>query len=186
MILYSHAEPAVTVVDGAPVGPNGRLWGVFPEDVGKKGVKVPDEAGKYILNHLGYTGVVRVEEIETEAGVKYDLEKAKKESQTKLEEYDKKRFEQWISDMVEDRLNHKKPVPTPTEPMMKIMARRGYDPKKFGITPIGWEEPESRVAQLEKEKTDMQKQLDDLNIKLTLLLEQQAATTAASLKVKNA
>lgn len=136
MILYTEAEEVGAVVDGAPPGPLGRLF-VVP--VGKA-TRVPHEAGRFILDHLGYTGVVRVEVTESDTGTKYNIAKAKQESMDKLKLADEMRFKQWLTGVIEDYVKRSKPVPEPDEGMMKVIQRRGYDLKQYGIVPIGWAE----------------------------------------------
>lgn len=152
MVLYT-SERVACVVDGAPPGKHGRLFIVEPG----KTTKVPYEAGRFILDHLGYTGVVRVEEEETEEGTHYNLQKAREESESLLAAQDEKRFHQFVTDCVEDYVKRNKPVPQPPESILAVIHRRGYDLKKFGIVPIGWEDPEknSRVAQLEEQVKKM-------------------------------
>src|ERR1700728_4163360 len=84
MWLYTEGERVEVVVDGAPPGPNGRLFTIEPG----KATKVPHEAGRFILEHIGYTGVVRVDEKDREDGTGTDLDiaKAKDESMKRFEE----------------------------------------------------------------------------------------------------
>ena len=137
MVLYTATDEVRTVVDGARPGPNGRLFIIEPG----KATKVPYEAGRFILEHLGYTGVVRVEETETDSGVTWDVEKAEQESLAKSEEEDNKRLRQFVSDMVTDFVQRNKPVPSPPESIMRIIERRKFDLKRFGIRPIGFTDP---------------------------------------------
>src|SRR5579864_3413158 len=109
VVLYSEAERVEAVVDGAPPQENGRLFIVEPG----KPKKVPYEAARFILDHLGYTGVVRVDVVESDAGTKYDLVKAKAESLAKLEKADDMRFKVWLSGVIEDYVKRSKPVPQP-------------------------------------------------------------------------
>lgn len=142
MVLYTATDEVRTVVDGARPGPNGRLFIVPPG----KAIKVPYEAGRFILEHLGYTGVVRVQETETESGVTWDVERAKEESLAKSEEEDNKRLAQFVSDMVTDFVQRNKPVPSPPESIMRIIERRHFDLKRFGIRPIGFTDPAQEQA----------------------------------------
>lgn len=153
VVLYSEAERVECVVDGAPPAENGRLFIVEPG----KPKKVPHEAARFILDHLGYTGVVRVDVVESDTGTKYDLVKAKRESLAKLEAADDLRFKAWLSGIVEDFVKRSKPVPQPDDAIMRIIERRKYDLKKYGIVPIGWAEDESKseVAQLKKQVEDL-------------------------------
>lgn len=169
MVLYTATDKVECVVDGAPVGPMGRLFIIEPG----KAKKVPFEAGRFILEHLAYTGVVRVQETETDSGIEYDIEGAKQESLALSELMDKQRFQRYMDGVIEDFVRKNKPVPQPDPATMRIIERRGYDLKKYGIKPIGWEDPEAmaaeRVRKLEaenREKDDalakMQAQLADL------------------------
>jgi len=140
MVLYTSGDPVECIVDGAPVGPNGRLFKIQPG----KAQQVPYEAGRFILEHLAYTGVVRVDEKETETGIEYDVEGAKHASLALLETMDRTRFEQYCRDCVSDYIAHPngaKPVPQPPAPILAILKRRGWDLKSRGIIPIGWEVP---------------------------------------------
>lgn len=157
MRLYSAVEKVEAVVDGAPPGPEGRKFTVEPGKV----ATVPWEAGRFILEHLAYTGVVRVDEVETDNGVLFDVDKAKAESERLLRHFDEQRYQRYIDDMVTDYMNQKKPVPRPPEAIMKIMQRRGYDPKKQGILPMGWEEPQNeRMLELQKKNAELEQKLN--------------------------
>jgi hypothetical protein len=138
VVVYSESERVECVVDGAPPQENGRLFIVEPG----KPKKVPYEAARFMLDHLSYTGVVRVDVIESEDGTKYDLPKAKAESLAKLKEMDDLRFRRWLSGVIEDYVKRSKPVPSPEESIQRIIDRRGYDLKKYGIVPVGWAETE--------------------------------------------
>jgi hypothetical protein len=175
MVLYSAVNRVEAVVDGAPVGKNGRL---FIVEKGKA-VKLPYEAGRFILEHKAYTGVVRVAEEETETGVNYDIEAAKRESLALTAQQDDARFQQYISDVVTDYLNQKKPAPRTPEAIQEIIDRRGYDLTKYGIFPLGQKETENqeKLAKLTQENADKDAQL--------LKLQQQMAdlaNTVAALK----
>src|SRR5882672_2948122 len=104
MVLYTAGDKVEAVVDGAPIGPNGRLFVVEPLDP----TEVPWEAGRFILEHLGYTGVVMVDVLETRnargqlTGTEYDTEKAHTESEEKLLLFDQQIWQQFVSDMMED------------------------------------------------------------------------------------
>jgi hypothetical protein len=178
MRLYSHSERVAATVDGAPPGPHGRLFIVEPGVV----TKVPDEAGRFLLEHLAYTGVVRVDEIESENGVQFDKEKAVEESLASLEAQDRVRFQTYIQNMVKDYVERNRPVPPPPDSILRLIERRGYDLKSYGIVPIGWEAPDkdARVVQLEEENKALKTSMADLNSKLDVLLQQQAENLAAS------
>lgn len=177
MVLYSAIERVAAVVDGARPGPNGRLFIVEPG----KAVKLSYEAGRFILDHYAYTGVVRVDEVETDDGIIYDIEKAKKDSLALTEEQDTKRFQQYVSDVVTDYLNQKKPAPQTPDVIKKIVERRGYDLKKYGIFPLGERESANmeKLTALEKENKEKDDQLSRLQQQLAAL-----ATTVANLDGK--
>jgi hypothetical protein len=154
MVLYSAGDKVECVVDGAPVGPNGRLFIINTN----KPQQVPYEAGRFILEHLSYTGVVRVNEKETDTGIEYDIDGAKAESLALLEVMDRTRFNQYVAGVVQDYVQNGKPVPQPAPSIMAIIERRGYDLKRFGIVPIGWEEPvkdDPRIADLQNQLAQM-------------------------------
>jgi len=163
MVLYSFCNPVECVVDGARPGPNGRLFRI-PVD---RPTKVPYEAGRFILEHMAYTGVVRVQEKELEdgSGVAYLTKEAKAESKALTEQQDLARFHRWVSDMVEDYVKRGKPVPEPDEAIRAIIERRGYDPRRFGIVPIGWEEPDKdkRITEMQETIEGLQRQLASLS-----------------------
>lgn len=168
MVLFTAGDAVETVVDGAPVGPEGRLFRIAPG----RPKKVPYEAGRFILEHLAYTGVVRVEETETDTGIEYDIEGAKKASLALLEKQDNARFQVYVASVVEDYISKNKPVPPPSPPILAIIERRGFDLKKYGIKPIGWSDPE-------KERMDAQaKENADLKDELLALRNQMAALSA--------
>src|SRR6266851_1856112 len=124
MVLYTAADRVEAVVDGAPAGPKGRLFVIEPN----KPVSVPYEAGRFILEHLAYTGVVRVNEMQSMddegnvTGITYDVEQAKKESLQLSAQMDRARFDQYVRDCVSDYIANPKgakPVPQPSEPIMR-------------------------------------------------------------------
>jgi hypothetical protein len=169
MVLYTATDEVRAVVDGARPGANGRLFIVPPG----KPTKVPFEAGRFILEHLGYTGVVRVEEQETETGVTWDVDKAKEESLAKSEEQDTKRLSQFVSDMVTDFVQRNKPVPAPPESIMRIIERRKFDLKKYGIRPIGFADPAQEQADgLAAENKNLKDQLAILSAQVAQLMKQ--------------
>lgn len=145
MILYTEGEPVDAVVDGAPPGPSGRLFHVEPG----KAVKVPYEAGRFILDHLGYTGVVRVREIEREdgTGTEFDIAAAKAESEAKFEDEDARRWREYVEYCITDKMNNKKAVPATPDSIKRIMERRGYNLGDYGIAPVGEKQPRDRVIE---------------------------------------
>jgi len=175
MVLYSAIERIAAVVDGARPGPMGRLFIVEPE----KPVKMSYEAGRFILEHYAYAGVVRVDEEEAESGIRYNVEKARAESLALTEIEDDKRFHQYVSDIVIDYLNQKKPAPRTPDVIQKLIARRGYDLKKYGIFPLGERESANmdKLAALEKENKEKDEQLVKLQQQMADL-----ANTVAALK----
>lgn len=169
MVLFTAGDPVECVVDGAPVGPNGRLFKIRPN----KPQQVPFEAGRFILEHLAYTGVVRVEEKGTDTGIEYDIEGAKRDSLALLDQMDRTRFNAYVSGVVEDYVKQNKPVPQPSPAIMAIIERRGYDLKRFGIVPIGWADPEKeRILKAEEQNKSLQSQLSVLQSQLAALQNQ--------------
>lgn len=140
MVLYSELERVGAVVDGAPANSHGHTLGRLYIVEPNKPTKVPYEAGRFILDHLGYTGVVQVDITETDSGTRYDIPKAQADSRAKLKESDELRFKSWISGVIDDYVKRNKPVPQPDDSIMAVIARRGYDLKAYGIVPIGWAE----------------------------------------------
>jgi len=164
MVLFTAGDKVECVVDGAPVGPNGRLFIINPN----KPQQVPYEAGRFILEHLAYTGVVRVNEKETDTGIEYDIDGAKKESLALLEQMDRARFDQYCNSAVEDYIANpkgSKPVPQPSPAIMAIIERRGWQKilKARGIVPLGWDEPQADNSAV---ITDLQNQLAQLRAQL--------------------
>jgi len=167
MVVFSAVNSIECVVDGAPVGKTGRLFTV----PAGKAVKVPYEAGRFILDHLSYKGVVRVDETETETGIEYDIDKAKKESLALTATEDDKRFQQYVTDVVTDYLNQKKPAPRVPAAIQEIIDRRGYDLTKYGIFPLGQKETEqqNKMAALEADNKTKDQQLADLQAQVAQL-----------------
>lgn len=175
MVLLTVGDEVSAVVDGAPPGPNGRCFTVEPN----KAVKVPYEAGRFLLNHYAYTGVVRVKEVENAdgSGTTRDIETAKTESALLLEQEDARRWRDYITYVIEDKLNNKKVVPPPPEAIKRIMDRRGYKLEDFGINVLGQAGEKSsgaEVAALKAANADLSDKLS----KLTDLLTSQASRTA--------
>jgi hypothetical protein len=179
MVLFTAGDRVEAVVDGAPAGPNGRLFIIEPN----KAHKVPYEAGRFILEHLPYTGVVRVEETESDTGTTYDIEKAKQESLALLAQEDKRRFDQYVRDCVSDYIANPKgakPVPAPSGPILAIIKRRGYDLKSYGIVPLGWETPDKDggVTALAAENAALKQSLADLTARVNAMSTPPAAPPA--------
>ena len=135
MFLYTAGEEVAAVVDGAPVGPDGRL---FKIPTGKA-VRVPWEAGRFILDHMGYTGVVRVNEKDREdgSGTDLDLKTARMESLAKFEGADQERWRNYVQYVIDDKINNKRVIPPPPDGIKRIMQRRGYRLEDFGINVPG-------------------------------------------------
>jgi hypothetical protein len=170
MVLYSGGIRVEATVDGAPAvqespgnDPDKHAGRTFVIPIGKA-TKVPYEAGRFILDHLGYTGVVRVDVKESDSGTKYDIEKAKRESEAKLAKGDEIMFKSWLTGVIEDFVRRNKPVPAPEGNILAIIERRGYDLKKYGIVPIGWGEKAA-----DEEKAALRKEIDDLKAALAVL-----------------
>jgi hypothetical protein len=170
MVLYSAGLRVEAEVSGAPPvlddpkgDPDKHTGRTFVIPVGKA-TKVPYEAGRFILDHLGYTGVVRVDVKESESGTKYDIEKAKRESEEKLKRGDEIMFKSWLTGVIDDFVKRNKPVPAPEGNVLAIIERRGYDLRKYGITPIGWGEKAA-----DDEKAELKKQIADLQAQVALL-----------------
>lgn len=175
MVLFTALDKVATVVDGAPPGKNGRLFIVEPN----KPVKVPYEAGRFIIEHLGYTGVVRVNEQEklddegNVIGIEYDVATARDESLAKGKEQDSIRWQRFISDMVTDFVKQSKPVPPPPEAIVRIIERRGYRMQDYGVKPIGFQDPvDMKQAAMESENATLRTQVNDLMSKMDLLIKQ--------------
>lgn len=168
MVLFTAGDPVCAVVDGAPANWRGAEGRKFTIEPGKAKL-VPYEAGRFILEHLSYTGVVRVNETETDSGIEYDIEGAKKESLALLETMDAQRFRQYVDGVVQDYIMNpkgRKAVPEPPAPIKAIIKRRGYDLKSYGIVPLGWEEVQKddpRVEDLQNQLAQLRKQLADMD-----------------------
>jgi len=181
MVLFTAMDPVETVVDGAPPGPRGRLF-IVPVN---KPTKVPHEAGRFILDHLGYTGVVRVNEEETldeegnVIGLSYDVETARQESLAKGKEHDEIRFRRFVADMMADYVSRKDgkslAPPPPPDVILRVIERRGYKLQDYGIKPVGFEDPaDLKQKAIEDENRTLKAQMADLNSKFELMLRQQA------------
>lgn len=158
--LYTEGETVCAVVDGAPPGPEGRKFTIEPG----KAKKVPWEAGRFLLEHLGYTGVVRVRETDREdgTGTDLDIESAKIESAEKLLGEDERRWQDYVRYCIDDKINNKRVVPPTPDSIKRIMARRGYKLEDFGIQPAGEAAPaDTRIAQLQKMVKDLTAKLND-------------------------
>jgi hypothetical protein len=167
MVLYSLDGVSV-VVDGAPPGPNGRLY-IIPAG---KPIKVPFEVGRFLLEdgRFPYTDVVRVAETESDTGITYDVEGAKKDALSKSELADDLAFKNYVSGAVADFVKNNKPVPQPPEQILKIMERRGFRLEQYGISPIGWKKPEdAKVAAMAQENSALKQQMDEMRKRLDAL-----------------
>jgi len=160
MILYTEGDEVIAVVDGAPPGPDGRKFTVTPG----KAIKVPWEAGRFILEHLAYTGVVRVKETDKPdgTGTEYDVESARAESLLAFEAADEKRWAAYVEYCITDKINNKKAVPATPDSIKALIKRRGYRLADYGIAPVGEMAPvDTRIADLTKMIADLKAQLDD-------------------------
>ena len=164
MWLYTAGDKVEAVVDGAQPGPNGRLFEIPPN----KAVKVPWEAGRFILAHLAYTGVVRVKETDREdgSGTDLDLASAKKASLALFEEEDARRWRDYVQYVINDKLDNKKVVPPPPPPIKALMERRGYRLTDFGVTVPGDINPTApslnEMATLRQENHELKLQVSEL------------------------
>lgn len=161
MWLYTEGEPVCQTVDGAPPdGPGGlgRKYTVMPG----KAQKVPYEVGRFFLEHLAYTGVVRVNETTREDGTGTDLDiaSAKAESLAKFEEEDGRRWREYVEYCITDKINNKKAVPATPDAVKAIIARRGYRLADFGIAPVGEATPRDKAMEA------LQKQVAELSARL--------------------
>ncbi len=178
MVLYTAQDKVEAVVDGAPPGDNGRLFTVEPNEP----TEVPWLAGEFILNHLAYTGVVRVNErpvLNTKGkkvGVEYDVDGAHTASLKLGKEQDAIIWQRYISDTMDDYVSRRdgksKAVPEPPERIKRIMARRGYKLSDYGIKAQGFEDP-GVVAheQMVDENTALKRQIADLAKRLVAIEE---------------
>lgn len=188
-VMYSAVDRVECVVDGAPPGKNGRLFIVEPG----KPTKVPWAAAKFMLDHLGYTGVVVVPEYEKTdedgnvIGIEYDIATAKAESEAKTVEQDEWRWRRFVNDMVEDFVKKGKPVPPPPEAINRIIIRRGYKMQDYGIKPIGFKDPiDERNEAIIKENAELKAQMKVFQAQMDLLIKQGAAKDAAKEAAKDA
>jgi hypothetical protein len=164
VVVYTAMEKVECVVDGAPPGPNGRLFIVEVDDP----TEVPYEAARFMLEHMTHTGVVRVDEIiETDArgkrtGVRYNVEKARAESMELGRQSDEMRWQRFISDMMEDYVSRRdgknKVVPPPPAPILRIIERRGYKLSDYGINPVGFQDPTMVANQAIKDENSLLRQ----------------------------
>jgi hypothetical protein len=164
VVVYSAEERIeISGAYGAPPGPEGFNWTIEPG----KPVRIPYEAARLAREIYGESGLVEVDVREDKdkagsvIGTRYDLDKARKESIEKLRVGDEARFKRWLSGVIEDYVKRSKPVPPPDEAISRVIARRRYDLKKYGIVPIGWGEA-ARDTELESLKA----QLAELQAKL--------------------
>ena len=135
MWIITFGEPHVTVVDGARPGPRGRVYGC--DEVGKA-IKVPAEAGRFLVEHCGFSGVVQVEEVTRPDGTGTDLNlrQAKEDSEAQFKKGDEDRWQQYMG-YVMWMLEQKRIVPPPPEGIVNLMKRRGYRLKDYNIDIMG-------------------------------------------------
>lgn len=168
MWLYTEGEEVNCVVDGAPVGPTGRLFTVRP----KKAVRVPWEAGRFILEHLPYTGVVRVNEVDREdgTGTDLDLPAAKVESLARFQSEDERRWRDYVQYVITDKIDNKRVIPPPPDAIRRIMDRRGFRLEDFGINVPGVESASrtsnAQMAALKEQNDSLQGQVAALTARL--------------------
>jgi len=158
--LYTEGEEVCQTVDGAPPGPDGRKYTVKPG----KAVKVPYEVGRFFLEHLAYTGVVKVNETEREDGTGTDLDvaTAKTESLAKFEAEDQRRWREYVEYCITDKINNKRAVPATPDSIKALIKRRGYRLADYGIAPVGEVQPrDEAMAQLQAQVAELTAKLND-------------------------
>jgi len=168
MVLFSH-EGCAVVIDGAPVGKDGRLYKI----PAGKAIKVPFEVGRFLLDtqSFPFLDVVRVSEEETDSGITYDIELARAESADRRKIADDAAFNQYVQGAVEDFVKRNKPVPQPPAHILRIMKRTGYKLEDYGIHPIGWKTVENEKLQAVSQENEQLKQdMVEMKRKLDALL----------------
>lgn len=166
-VLYS-AEEEVAIISYAG-SPGDRGWLRIIE----RGEPTEFEAvvALDILQHAAYLGVVEVEVMKTKKGTEYNIEKAEADSAALLIEQDEHRFMGWVSSMVDDYIKRNKPVPPPGETILRIIQRRGYDPKRYGIVPFGWDDPMAQIKERDQKHEDERAEWKKATEKLTAQVE---------------
>src|SRR5277367_1717512 len=150
---YPGPHIVAMVVDGAPVGDNGRLFIVPPEEV----VEMNDIAAKELISKMAHYGVVEVQTKRTKTSLDFDIESAREASLALIEVNDKLRFEGFIEGQVTDRTGRGKVAQAPPPEVREIMRRRGYTLEAYGLNVVGQQEKKHTDRELE-----LQKELDDI------------------------
>lgn len=173
-VLYSAEERVAILSYAGSPGETGWLRIVEPEEPTEFEAVVAED----ILKHTEYLGLVEVEVIKTKKGTEYNLEKAEEDSKALLATTDEKRLMTWVQDMVDDYIKRNKPVPPPSEAIVRVMQRRNFDPQRFGITPFGWDDPlmamKQKDAAHEQERKDWKDRFAQMEAQIALLSKQVA------------
>lgn len=173
-VLYSAEEEVAVISYAGSPGERGWLRIIDRDEPAEFEAVVADD----ILQHTAHLGVVEVKVVKTKKGTEYDIEQAIEDSKALLVTQDEKRFMTWVQSMVDDYIKRQKPVPPPDESILRVMERRNYDPKKYGIVPFGWEDPTAQIVERDKkhaeERTEWQKQSEKLQAQIDLLSKQVA------------
>jgi hypothetical protein len=174
--MYPGPHVVAMVVDGAPVGENGRLFIVPPEEV----VEVNDIAGRELISKMPHYGVVEVHTKRTKTSMEFLLDDAREASDRLIEVHDKLRFEGFIDGQVTDRTSKGKVSQAPPPEIREIMHRRNYTLEAYGLNAVG--QKEQKHTDREKE---LQHELDDIK-RLLYSLVPDASEKIAKLNKKSA
>lgn len=98
-----------------------------------------------IVNHIGHLyGIVIVNQVRTKTGVTWDVEEAQDRAENYLKECEKTVVDFYIRQQMEDRIAIGKPALPPTGRALDVIkANRINLRKQYGITPVGWADPDS-------------------------------------------
>lgn len=113
-----------------------------------KAIEIQDEfLAKAILNHRKLDGLVAVPEIETDTGIKFDLETAKKKAAEALRAGRRELFDSYVKDQQEYRIAAGKPPLPPSPIVQRIIEEDGYRLSDYGIYPKGFKVDDAAVKQ---------------------------------------
>jgi hypothetical protein len=125
------------VIDGRPI--------VLPAN---EPVELPTFIAEAVERHIGHLyGIVEVEQVRNKAGVTWALEEAMAKAKEYLVECDKATVNFYVRQQMEDRIAAGKPALPPTGHALEVIVKNKINLRKsFGITPVGWTEPDTDHA----------------------------------------
>lgn len=119
-----------------------------------------------VMEHKSYHGVVVVNHVTNDEGVKLDLDDARRRATATLFTRERDAIDRYIKTQLEDRLRMNYPALPPDARTARLIVKHGVDLTTYGIKPVGWTPPapmaSSPLQVLSQQNADLQKQNEEL------------------------